>query len=109
MILKLYGFCVIIVLEYGGAGMDYNYVRMRDALKNGELEKSEEFKLLYEGAKEKITSIPVLNYIIVILACISLLLGVYILHSQDRMTNSENTTTGKVVASEVPDGNKVDK
>ena len=44
--LKLYIFCAIIIFRYGGTGMDYNYVRMRDALKNGELEKAEEYKLL---------------------------------------------------------------
>lgn len=83
--------------------MDYNYVRMRDALKNGELEKAEEYKLLYEGTKEKKKNVPVLNYIIAILLCISVSLGAYILHSQERMT--ENTQTQQVKTSEVPYGN----
>ncbi len=85
--------------------MDYNYVRMRDALKNGEMEKAEEYKLLYEGAKEKKKNIPVLNYIIAILLCISVLLGAYILHSQERRTETENTAAEQVETSEVPNGN----
>ncbi|MBR0360438.1 MAG: hypothetical protein IIX21_04930 [Clostridia bacterium] len=83
--------------------MDYNYVRMRDALKSGNLEKAEEYKLLYEGAKEKKKNIPVLNYIIAILLCISVSLGAYILHSQERRT--ENKEPQQVNTSEVPYGN----
>ena len=33
--------------------MDYNYVRMRKALKDGDLAKADEYKLLYEAGKVK--------------------------------------------------------
>ena len=80
--------------------MDYNYVRMRNALKNGELEKAEEYKLLYEGAKTKKRKISVLDYTIVLLLSVTVLLGVYILHSQVKLAENNNEVTQKVTESE---------
>lgn len=80
--------------------MDYNYVRMRNALKNGELEKAEEYKLLYEGAKTKKRKISVLDYTIVLLLSVTVLLGVYILHSQVKLAENNNEVTQEVTESE---------
>ena len=71
--------------------MDYNYVRMRNALRKGDYTSVEEFKVLYESGKVKKRSVSVLNYVIAILVCVSVLLGTYILHSEQKV--AENTTT----------------
>ena len=80
--------------------MDYNYVRMRNALKNGELEKAEEYKLLYEGKKNKKKSLSVLDYTIIFFLCIAVSLGVYILHSQSKITESNSATVEETVEGE---------
>lgn len=81
--------------------MDYNYVRMRDALKSGDLAKAEEYKLLYEAGKTKRKSFSVLDYAIVILLSVTVLLGIYILHSESQLAGYQNTDDGAVVTSEV--------
>lgn len=80
--------------------MDYNYVRMRNALKNGELEKAEEYKLLYEGKKNKKKSLSVLDYTIIFFLCIAVSLGVYILHSQSKITESNSATVEETAEGE---------
>ena len=82
--------------------MDYNYVRMRDALKSGDLAKAEEYKLLYEAGKIKRKSFSVLDYAIVILLSVTVLLGIYILHSESPLAGYQNIDDGAVVTSEVP-------
>lgn len=74
--------------------MDYNYVRMRNALKNGELEKAEEFKKLYECGKPKKKSAAPLDYCIAILVSVAVLLGIYILHSEQKISESAVTYGG---------------
>ena len=73
--------------------MDYNYVRMRNALSKGDYTKAEEYKLLYEAGKIQKRSLGLLYYVIAILLCVSVLLGVYILHSEQKVT--ENTTVSE--------------
>ena len=73
--------------------MDYNYVRMRNALSKGDYTKAEEYKLLYEAGKIQKRSLGLLNYVIAILLCVSVLLGEYILHSEQKVT--ENTTVSE--------------
>lgn len=73
--------------------MDYNYIRMRNALKLGDLEKAEEYKLLYESGKVKKTSVSVIDYVIAILLSVAILLGIYILHSEQKISESQNTDT----------------
>lgn len=70
--------------------MDYNYIRMRNALKDGELEKAEEYKLLYESGKVKKSSVSVIDYVIAILISVAVLLGIYILHSEQKISESQN-------------------
>ena len=73
--------------------MDYNYIRMRNALKLGDLEKAEEYKLLYESGKVKKNSVSVIDYVIAILVSVAILLGIYILHSEQKIAESQNTDT----------------
>ena len=78
--------------------MDYNYVRMRNALKDGDLAKANEYKLLYEAGKVKKRTFSVLDYTIVILLSISVFLGIYILHSEDKAAKMQNETVKTEVA-----------
>ena len=78
--------------------MDYNYVRMRNALKDGDLAKANEYKLLYESGKVKKRVLSVLDYAIAILRLISVLLGIYILHSEDKTAKMQNETVKTEVA-----------
>ena len=78
--------------------MDYNYVRMRKALKDGDLSKANEYKLLYESGKVKKRVLSVLDYAIAILLLISVLLGIYILHSEDKTAKIQNETVKTEVA-----------
>ena len=78
--------------------MDYNYVRMRNALKDGDLAKANEYKLLYESGKVKKRVLSVLDYAIAILLLISVLLGIYILHSEDKTAKMQNETVKTGVA-----------
>lgn len=78
--------------------MDYNYVRMRKALKDGDLEKANEYKLLYESERVKKRVLSVLDYAIAILLLISVLLGIYILHSEDKTAKIQNETVKTEVA-----------
>ncbi len=70
--------------------MDYNYVRMRNALKSGDIEAAERYKILYETGKENKHTIAFIDYVIVILFIISLLLSVYILYSEQKLTQTNN-------------------
>ena len=78
--------------------MDYNYIRMRNALKLGELEKAEEYKLLYESDKGKKPSVSVIDYVIAILVSVAVLLGIYILHSEQKISESQNIDTNTSVS-----------
>ncbi len=64
--------------------MDYNYVRMRNAVKNKDYEKAEYYRNLYESGKTKTKIISTLDIVIAILLSVSLLLGVYILYSETK-------------------------
>lgn len=70
--------------------MDYNYVRMRNAIKNGDTEKAEYYRLLYEKGHTSKFSINVLDCIIAILFTTSLLLGAYILYSEEESAKIKN-------------------
>lgn len=76
--------------------MDYNYVRMRNALKLGDLEKAEEYKNLYESGKVQRKGVSVLNYIIAILCSVSVLLGIYILHSEQKLSETQSNAISEV-------------
>ena len=82
--------------------MDYNYVRMRDALKRGDLQKAEEYKLLYETGKARKKSFSLIDYTIILLLSVTVLLGIYILHSelQHSENNANNDVTKTVEVSE---------
>ena len=74
--------------------MDYNYVRMRDALKRGDLQKAEEYKILYETGRVRKKSFSLIDYTIILLLSVTVLLGVYILHFE--LQHSENNTNSDV-------------
>ena len=58
--------------------MDYNYVRMRNAAHMGERALTEHYRKLYEAGFPVKTYSVILNYVIILLAVIAVLLGVYI-------------------------------
>ncbi len=64
--------------------MDYNYVRMRNAVKDKDYEKAEHYRNLYELGKMKVKAMSPLNIVIAILLSVALLLGVYILYSETK-------------------------
>ena len=64
--------------------MDYNYVRMRNAVKEKDYEKAEYYRNIYESGNIKEKTFSSLNIVIAILLVIFLLLGVYILHSESK-------------------------
>ncbi len=80
--------------------MDYNYVRMRDALKRGDLQKAEEYKLLYETGKSRKKPFSVIDYTIILLLSVTVLLGIYILHSELQYS-ANNAYTHTTKTSEV--------
>lgn len=62
--------------------MDYNYVRMRNALACGDYESAEHYRRLYETGTQKKSRFSVIDYVIVLLLAISILLGLYISYSE---------------------------
>ncbi len=78
--------------------MDYNYVRMRNALKDGDMAAAEEYKLLYEAGKAKKKRFSVLDYTIGSLLLLSVLLGIYILHWEQKAAETQNVVTQTEVA-----------
>ena len=79
-------------------GMDYNYVRMRNELKNGDMTKAEECRLLYEGKKRERRLISRVDCVIIMLLTVSLILGMYILHSEQRASQPQNDLQLKTVS-----------
>lgn len=75
--------------------MDYNYVRMRNALKDGDLAKVEEYKKLYEEGndKDKERGFSALDCILAVLLSLSVLLGVYILHWEQKAAEYQTAFT----------------
>lgn len=71
--------------------MDYNYVRMRNALAEGDSEKAEHYRMLYESGEEKSTIFSAVNCIIAILLLVAVLLGIYISHSEKKLTEQEQS------------------
>lgn len=76
--------------------MDYNYVRMRDALAAGDGERAEHYRALYESGTEKSTVFSAVNCAIAILALVAVLLGFYISHSEKKL--AEQSGTGEVTS-----------
>lgn len=69
--------------------MDYNYVRMRNAEKAGNKELAAHYKELYENPPNKtVREIPILNYVIALLAVIAVALGAYIAHTHYKAQNA---------------------
>lgn len=71
--------------------MDYNYVRMRNAVKENDYEKAEYYRNLYETGKEKTKAMSVIDIVIIILLSVALLLGVYILYSETKQAELYTT------------------
>ncbi len=87
--------------------MDYNYVRMRNAIKNGDESAAAHYRHLYETGTEKTHAISALDWVIAILLVISLLLSVYILYSEQRISESDINRT--VLSETTTDINEVQK
>lgn len=71
--------------------MDYNYVRMRNAEKNGDSGMSAHYKKLYEKGIVNIDNTRSLTVVICILAVIVLALGAYIVYDLISSPEIENT------------------
>lgn len=86
--------------------MDYNYVRMRNAIKAGDTEAAARYKHLYETGTEKARTVSVLDCAIVILLAVAMLLSAYILYSEQKITESDmNRVTETQTA--MPDNSEV--
>ncbi len=82
--------------------MDYNYVRMRNAEKNGDKELAAHYRSLYENPQKKtVCKLPILNYIIALLAVIAVALGVYIAHTHYKVQNASADLAAGTAVSEV--------
>ncbi len=81
--------------------MDYNYVRMRNAIKENDYEKAQYYKDLYENGKNKTKSMPVINIVIAALLILSVLLGIYILYSETKLAEL-NYSIHKIESTPVP-------
>lgn len=57
--------------------MDYNYVRMRNALKDGDTESAEKYRRLYEKRLYKKEDTHRLNILLVVLFALAVALGIY--------------------------------
>lgn len=81
--------------------MDYNYVRMRNAQKNGDMDNARCYRLLYESGMKTTNNhtVSALDCINLILIIISLLLGIYILYSDTKMAE-QNENKSEPVATE---------
>lgn len=58
--------------------MDYNYVRMRNARREGDEENAGKYKRMYEAGMETRTPTQTPNYVIALLAVIAAALFIYI-------------------------------
>lgn len=86
--------------------MDYNYVRMRNAIKENDSDKAEYYRKLYETGAVKTRSLTGIDFVIVIMLVVSVLLGIYILYSETkqielRPSQSQVTTEPLPVVGEV--------
>ena len=74
--------------------MDYNYVRMRNALKAGDSMNAERYRQLFEKRRYKKEETKGLNMLLVILAVFAVALGVYsvILMAQPGVHSEPQTT-----------------
>lgn len=76
--------------------MDYNYVRMRNAIKNNDFESAEHYRRLYESGTQKTSLFSVIDYVIALLLVMSILLGVYISYSEHKASVPAEVTTSEV-------------
>lgn len=76
--------------------MDYNYVRMRNAIKNNDLESAEHYRRLYESGIQKTSVFSVIDYVIALLLVMSILLGVYISYSEYKAVEPTGAVTSEV-------------
>ncbi len=81
--------------------MDYNYVRMRNAIKENNYERAQYYKELYENGKNKTKAVPAINLVIAALLALSVLLGLYILHSETKLAEL-NVNIHKEEVSPIP-------
>lgn len=57
--------------------MDYNYVRMRNALKDGDTALAEQYKELYENGYDVKQTSHVIDYVLILLTAVAVILGIY--------------------------------
>ncbi len=85
--------------------MDYNYVRMRNALKAGDKDSAEHYRRLFEKRRYKKEDTKGLNILLVILSVFAVALGIYsvILMNQPRESNEPQPTETAVPEQEYED------
>ena len=81
--------------------MDYNYVRMCNAIKENDYEKAQHYRNLYENGKNTSKTIPVIDVVIIALLILSVLLGAYLLYSETKLAEL-NVNINKIEATPVP-------
>ncbi len=60
--------------------MDYNYIRMRNAEKDGNTELAAHYRQLYEAGTDLNAASYVFDYILILLTVIAIVLGIYTIH-----------------------------
>ena len=76
--------------------MDYNYVRMRNALKAGDKDNAEHYRRLFEKRRYKKEDTKGLNILLVILSVFAVVLGIYsviLMNSPGDSTEPQPTET----------------
>ena len=81
--------------------MDYNYVRMCNAIKENDYENAQHYRNLYEDEKNTSKIIPVIDVVIIALLILSVLLGAYLLYSETKLAEL-NVNINKIEATPVP-------
>lgn len=57
--------------------MDYNYVRMRNAEKEGNTELAAQYRNLYESGKDIKETSHIIDYVLILLVIVAIALGIY--------------------------------
>lgn len=73
--------------------MDYNYIRMRNAIKAGNDELAAQYRKLYESGKDIKATSHIIDYVLVLLIVIAIALGVYSICYSHSIQNIAPQTT----------------
>ncbi len=84
--------------------MDYNYIRMRNAAKDGNIELAEQYRQLYESGKDIKETSHIIDYVLVLLVVITIALGAYSVFYSRSVKNIAPQMSTTEVSPEPSDG-----